>query len=167
MGRARALAAAGVASLVLAGCAVVDAVRAGVPGDGGAETCVSWVLHATPAEAAQDNLAVRGRVVGRAGTERIWGVEAALWELEVDAVLVGAGVEPGERVLVLSTPETCLGHGEVYPSGDPLDVDGAVVVILHDDGEHGPRTVTPFDGVVPPGPDGGLPGDWPPGRPGV
>jgi hypothetical protein len=78
-----------------------------------------------------------------------------------------AGVEPGERVTVLSTPQTCLGHGQVSPSGDPLDVDGAVVVILHDDAEHGLRTVTPFDGVVPPGPDGGLPAAWPEGHPGI
>ncbi len=81
-------------------------------------------------------------------------------------MLVGEGVEPGERVTVISTPDTCSGSGQEYPGGDPLDTDKTVVVILHDDAEHGLRTVTPFDGVMAPAPDGGLPKRWPMRHPG-
>ncbi|WP_143762087.1 hypothetical protein [Isoptericola variabilis] len=164
---------AAIGTLLLGGCAsvlgTVEENPPGGPGNGGAggeaATCVDWVLHATPVEAARDNLAVRATVVGPAGTQRVWGVDGALWELDVAEVLVGTGVEAGERVTVLSTPETC--SSATYPSGDPLDVEGEVVVILHDDAEHGLRTVTPFDGVVTPGPDGGLPASWPAGHPGL
>jgi hypothetical protein len=142
----------------------VSTVLTGCVPAGEAQTCVSWVPHATPVEAARDNLAVRGTVVGPAGTLRAWGTEANRWDVEVEAVLAGTGPEPGERITVVSTPQTCQAHGETYPDGDPLDVDGTVVVILHDDADHGLRTVTPFDGVVAPRPDGGLPDVWPDGH---
>ncbi|WP_402465319.1 hypothetical protein [Isoptericola aurantiacus] len=58
---------------------------------------------------------------------------------------------------MLSTPQTCHEGSGAYPQGDPLDVTGEVVLILHDDADHGLRTVTPFDGVVAPGPAGDLP----------
>jgi hypothetical protein len=170
MRRRHAVGAALGTSLLLGGCGAADVVGEnlpGGPGGGGPVTCVDWVLHATPAEAARDNLAVRGNVVGPAGTQRVWGVEGALWHVDVEAVLTGEGVEPGERITVLSTPETCSGDGEEYPAGDPLAVEGEVVVILHDDAESGLRTVTPFDGVVAPAPDGGMPERWPQGHPGL
>ncbi|GAA1985999.1 hypothetical protein GCM10009718_24230 [Isoptericola halotolerans] len=142
---------AAVAALTIAACGAGD----------GDETCFDWAVHDTPVQAAQDALVVRGAVVGAAGEGAAWGVRAARWDVAVDEVLAGEGVEAGQQVTVLSSPETCNGGRGPYPVGDPLDVDGEVVVLLHDDAELGFRTVTPFDGVVAVGPGGDLPARWP------
>ncbi|GAB2470092.1 hypothetical protein [Xylanimonas ulmi] len=147
------------------------AVAGGCAATGPGEACVDWVTFDTPAAAAQGHLVVRGDVVGPAGSTTAFGVRAQRWELDVQAVLAGDGAEPGERITVTSTPVTCDGSGERYPGGDPLDTDQTVVVILQRSpadasvGEPGGlRTVTPFDGVVPPAADGGLPDAWPAGH---
>jgi hypothetical protein len=128
---------------------------------GSSETCVSWAFFDTPADAAQDAaLVVRGQVVDRASTVELWGAEATTWDVEVAEVLAGDGAVAGEVVRVISAPQTCRGDGDVYPGGDPLDVEGEVVVILDGD-DAGLRTITPFEGVVPPSADGRLPDAWP------
>lgn len=86
-------------------------------------------------------------------------------------------VSAGEQVSVVSTPETCGGADNPYPGGDPLDPAsgpaaeegaGSVIVLLSgstDDGSTdeavGFHLITPYQGVVLPADDGGLPAEWP------
>jgi hypothetical protein len=145
-------------------------------------TCVDWVSFRTPREAAADAGAVLlGTVVERAGTARLFGVDANRWVLDVERVLerpepARQGAEPppelrvsaGDRISVVSTPETCT-EGGAYPDGDPLDPatglggdDGVVIVLLS--GAHeaeDPSLLTPYQGVVTPTVDGTLPRKWP------
>lgn len=150
--------------------------------------CVDWVSFGTPREAAAHAGAVLlGTVVERAGTVELFGVDANRWVVEVERVLERPepprdGGEPppelpvsaGDRVPVVSTPETCT-DGGAYPEGDPLDPatglageDGAVIVILSGawgdeapEGVEDPSLITPYQGVVPPAPGGTLPAKWP------
>lgn len=161
----------------------------GLPQDGVA--CVDWMRFLTPTEAASDAGAVLlGKVVRHDGTTRLYGVEANRWLFDVEAVLdrpapedsrVNPAAEPppelevsaGDRVSVVSTPETCGGADSAYPGGDPLDPgkaqgSGPVIVLLSgstDDGSTdepvGFHLITPYQGVVLPTDDGGLPAEWP------
>jgi hypothetical protein len=88
-------------------------------------------------------------------------------------------VSAGEQVSVVSTPETCGGADSAYPGGDPLDPAtglgagsgggaGSVIVLLSgstDDGSTdepvGFHLITPYQGVVLPTDEGGLPAKWP------
>ncbi|WP_353807806.1 hypothetical protein [Agromyces sp. SYSU T00194] len=147
---------AGASVALLAGCAIGDV---GLPGEG--ETCVSWVDFGTPEQAAGDaDVVVLATVAGRDGTERLFGISASAWTVEVDELVKGP--DTGDDVRrVVSTPVTCTG-GDAYPDGDPLDVDGQVYLFLTLDGGV-LRTLTPTQGVVAPGPAGGIPARWPAG----
>ncbi len=147
--------------------------------------CVDWMRFADPAEAASAAGAVLlGTVVERDGTAELYGVEAHRWLFDVEQVLERPdsevpGWEPpeelaisaGERISVVSTPETCGGRDSAYPAGDPLEPDtnaGPLIVLLSgstEDGstesEVGFQLITPFQGVVPPEDDGALPAEWP------
>ncbi|MFD7025996.1 hypothetical protein [Promicromonospora sukumoe] len=86
-------------------------------------------------------------------------------------------VSAGQQVSIVSTPETCGGADAAYPGGDPLDPaaatgggagSGPVIVLLSgstDDGSGdepvGFHLITPYQGVVQPTDDGGLPAEWP------
>lgn len=181
-----ALAAAAALSGWLTGCAAVGSTTAGstTTTDTSGEACVDWVTFESPDEAAADaGVVLRGSVVEQEGTARIFGVEAHRWLLDVEEVLdrpePRGGVEPpsevevapGERIAVVSTPETCSG-GDLYPGGDPLDpatglgaADGSVIVLLSEgDGQGGEgelHLITPFQGVLTPDKDGSLPAGWP------
>ena len=146
--------------------------------------CVDWVSFATPAEAASDaGAVVRGTVVEQDGTAWMYGVESQRWLVDVEEVLERPEpptdrvepqpeleVSPGERIVVVSTPETC--SGDAYPGGDPLDpasgrsgADGTVIVLLsaasEEDEVDGYHLITPYQGVLTPARDGGLPAKWP------
>jgi hypothetical protein len=146
-------------------CAGAAAACAG-PGLGLGEeaTCISWVFFDSPAKAAEDAaVVVRATVVESAGTVALWGTRANVWRLDVEEVLAGSmrGVAAGEEFEVVSTPRTCDAGGE-YPGGDRLDTDEPVVVLIDEDEMFDVvRTLTPYDGVVAPAPDGGLPTAWP------
>ncbi|MGW2091143.1 hypothetical protein [Promicromonospora sukumoe] len=161
----------------------------GLPQDGVA--CVDWMRFLTPAEAASDAGAVLlGKVVRQEGTAELYGVEANRWLFDVEEVLerpdpagerANPAAEPppelevsaGEQVTVVSTPETCGGADNPYPGGDPLDPaagqgSGPVIVLLSgstDDGGTGEpvgfHLITPYQGIVLPTDDGGLPAEWP------
>jgi hypothetical protein len=148
--------------------------------------CVDWVFFETPVEAAADAGAVlRGTVVEQDGTVQLYGVEANRWLFDVEKVLERPdpprggfepppelGVSAGDRIAVVSTPETCSGDS-LYPGGDPLDpvtgfgaADGAVVVLLSGgdgavEGSEELRLITPYQGVLTPEADGTLPTEWP------
>ncbi|HEY0238207.1 MAG TPA: hypothetical protein VGC37_06145, partial [Friedmanniella sp.] len=81
----------------------------------------------------------------------------AVHEVAVHEVLKGELPGPGQ-VPVASTPVTCTGGDDVYPDGDPLDVEGRVIVFLTTS-ESGDtwRTLTPTDGVLPVPAEGRLP----------
>ncbi|WP_157602708.1 hypothetical protein [Promicromonospora kroppenstedtii] len=147
--------------------------------------CVDWVRFVDPAEAASAAGAVLlGNVVERDGTADLYGVEAHRWLFDVEEVLERPdseipgweppeelAISPGERISVVSTPETCGGRDSAYPAGDPLDpatAPGPVIVLLSgstedgsSDSEVGFQLITPFQGVVPPEDDGALPAEWP------
>lgn len=155
--------------------------------------CVDWVFFETPAEAASDAGAVlRGTVVAQDGTAQMYGVESNRWLVTVEEVLERPDppsgrpqtqpeldVSPGERIAVVSTPETC--SGEAYLEGDPLDpasglagADGSVIILLsaasgdgsgdgsaeQDDVDYF-HLITPHQGVLTPAKDGALPSEWP------
>ncbi|MFD6139127.1 hypothetical protein [Promicromonospora sp. NPDC060271] len=88
-------------------------------------------------------------------------------------------VSAGEQIAVVSTPETC---GEAaYSGGDPLDpasglggADGSVIILLSaalgdgmgdgsadEDDVDDFHLITPYQGVLTPAEDGGLPSKWP------
>lgn len=116
------------------------------------ESCVSWADFPDDASRTeQATLVVDATVVEQAGARSMFGDEANVWEVEVDAVLTG-DVDPGERIEVVSTPPTC--SSETYPEGDPLDVEGEVRLYLQDAASFqipgsgtGWALITPFDGV--------------------
>lgn len=135
------------ASIGLAGCDLLPT----------AQTCVSWVAHETPQEAFDAaGLVVVGRVAPAHTTRSVFGYRTAVHEVTVAQVLKG-DAEVKERLEVASTPITCMGD-EVYPEGDPLDVAGDVVLFVTDTEATGEwRLLTPFEGVLAAGPDGGPP----------
>ncbi|MGI5191453.1 hypothetical protein ACQEVI_25165 [Promicromonospora sp. CA-289599] len=157
----------------LTDCAAVGTTTPATSG----EACVDWVIFESPDEAAADAGAVlRGSVVEREGAAPPFSVEAHRWLFDVEEVLERpeppGGVEPspevevapGERVAVVSTPETCR-EGGLYPGGDPLDpatglaaADGSVIVLLSEgDGQGGGgelHLITPVQGVLTPDEDG-------------
>jgi hypothetical protein len=120
----------------------------------------------------------------RDGSARAYGAEASRWLVQVEEVLERpdppsgrpqtqpeVAVSPGERISVVSTPETC-GAG-AYPGGDPLDpatgltdADGSVILLLSASGAEsgevdGLHLITPYHGVLTPTDDGALPSEWP------
>jgi hypothetical protein len=120
------------------------------------------------------------------GTAQMYGVEANRWLVEVEEVLERpdppsgrpqtqpeVAVSAGDRISVVSTPETCSGDGNAYPDGDPLDpasgrggADGTVIVLLSGgdgaaEGSEELRLITPYQGVLTPTADGALPTEWP------
>ncbi len=170
-----------------AGPLATDLPRTPPPGSS-ATTCVDWVHFETPRDAAADSGAVlRGTVVEQEGTVQMYGAVANRWSFEVEDVLerpepARTGMEPqpelrvapGERISVVSTPETCGGQETVYPPGDPLDPatglggpDGTVIILLSaasgtgEGGVEDPHLITPFQGVLTPAADGTLPQEWP------
>lgn len=124
------------------------------------EMCVSWVSFDTPADAAADTAYVAsGRVVERAGTARSFETDASVWLVEVDEWITGDGPD---EIEVISTPTTCTAGG-TYPDGDPLEEamgHERVVLFLYDEAGTW-RTITPMQGIVPAGDDGGIPTEWP------
>jgi hypothetical protein len=169
----------------LAGCAAAEPVGGEDPSEprgGTGVTCVDWVSFESPREAAAGADAVLlGTVVEQAGTVELFGVDANRWVFDVEHVLErpepvrdgadrppGLPVSAGDRISVVSTPETCT-DGGAYPEGDPLDPatglggeDGAVIAILSGaEGTEDLSLITPYQGVVTPVADGTLPQEWP------
>ncbi|MEN1975758.1 hypothetical protein [Cellulomonas olei] len=126
------------------------------------ETCVDWVRFPTPADAVAEADAVV-RTTGPApasGAAELFGADASVHTVRVEAVLAGSGARAGEVLEVASTPLTCTG-GSRYPDGDPLEAAGTLLVLLERDEQSGTwRTLTPAQGVVA-APDGAVPGSWP------
>ena len=158
----------------------------------GSSACVDWVRFATPSDAAADAGAVlRGTVVEQAGTADMFGFDANVWLFDVEEVLERPApgpdgpeappelvVAPGDRISVISTPETCMPGNEEYPGGDPLDpatgvggASGTLILLVsggdgsggeeHPDGADVLHLITPYQGILTPTADGGLPERWP------
>ncbi|WP_217181690.1 hypothetical protein [Streptomyces sp. AC495_CC817] len=119
-----------------------------------ASTCIDWVFFETPDDAVAEADAVAvGRIVDQAGSTTYMGMPATTWNVEVDEWLEGSG---DDEIVVTSLPRSCGDDGDSmasYQGTEPL------VFFLRDDAE-GWQLVTPWQGVVPAGPDG-LPADWP------
>jgi hypothetical protein len=119
-------------------------------------TCVSWVDFETPQDAYDDaRLVVRGAAGEVVGVRDLYGVAAPVHRVEVLEVLGGS--DPGATIDVASTPLTCMGDAGEYPDGDPLDVEGELILFLTRAEGGGWRLMTPYDGVLPMPDDGVLP----------
>ncbi|QAY59756.1 hypothetical protein ET475_06970 [Microbacterium protaetiae] len=126
---------------------------------GTAGQCVDWVAFDTPADALEDaSSAVVGTVGEKVGEANLFGYTVNAWSVQVDHWAKGSGEG---SIRVLSAPETC-SAGSPYPGGDPFGAaSGLQLILLHE--ENGaPRTITPWQGIVP-APGGVVPEAWPPG----
>jgi len=125
---------------------------------GESHTCVDWVWFDSPGDAAEGaDAVVAGHIVGQNGTTQLYGEQAPIWTVDVDEWITGDG---DDELEVVSTPATC----EATTPPDPVEAlrdDARVIVFLHDDPDVGWRTMTPFHGITPAGPDGGIPELWP------
>jgi hypothetical protein len=118
-----------------------------------AYSCASWVDYANEeARIADSDLVVDVTVIGRDGTEPMFGADANAWVAEVREVVAGDAdtVRDGDAIRLVSTPDTCAAGG-LYAGGDPLDVDEEVRVYLRESetSDVSWETITPFDGLGP------------------
>lgn len=150
-----------VLAVSMAGCATTSGTTGG-DGELQAQSCVDWVLFDSPADALADATAAL-RTTGptsAAGTTQLFGADANVHSVQVDAVLKGTDLQVGQDVEVAATPVTCTGDG-TYPDGDPLEASGSLIVLLSwDDDAEMWRTMTPNQGVVAATADGEIPPTW-------
>jgi hypothetical protein len=136
---------------VLAACILLVAPLSGCVT---AYSCASWVDYPDEQSRIEDSdLVVDVVVTGRDGTEPMFGAQANAWSAEVRSVVSAdkdAAVRDGDRIRLVSTPDTCASGG-MYASGDPLDAEGEVRVYLRESStsDESWETITPFDGVGP------------------
>jgi len=147
----------GVLNGLVVGVLAVAALAGCTAGPFESHTCVDWVSFDSPADAMEHaDAVVAGRLVEQSGSTTMYGEAAPQWTIAVDEWLEGDGED---EIEVVSTPATC----EASPPPDPFaalqDAD-RVIVFLHDDPDVGWRSITPWQGIVPAGPDGGLPEVW-------
>lgn len=118
-------------------------------------TCIDWVWFDTPTDAAADADAVAiGRVTGDVEPTSYMGMTANRWSIDVESWLDGTG--PAD-ITVTSLPRSC---GDEEDSFERYDDGQDIVLFLRDDAE-GWQALTPFQGIAPVGPDGGIPTEWP------
>lgn len=118
-------------------------------------TCIDWVWLDTPTDAADDADAVAiGRIVGETAPTTYMGMAANRWSIAVESWVSGSGAD---EITVTSLPRSC---GDDEDSFERYDDGQDVVLFLRDDAE-GWQVLTPFQGIVPVGPDGGIPAEWP------
>lgn len=148
--RSAALAIAFAVYVLLSACAI--------PGVTTVQSCIDWVHFDDPSAAADEADAVAlGRIVDKAGTTTYYEMTATTWSVAVDEWIRG-GTGDAE-IVVTSLPRSCGDTGDSMADaagGDP-------VVLFLRDGDDGWQAITPFQGIVAPGPDGGIPAEWPRG----
>ena len=147
--------------LVVGVLAMLSLTGCGVFGLGAeSHTCVDWAWFESPADALEEaDAVVAGHVVGPAGDTQLFGERAPIWTVAVDEWITGDGPD---ELDVVSVPATC----EATPPADPFAAvqdEDRVIVFLHDDPDVGWRAITPWQGIVPAGADGGVPEVWPVG----
>jgi len=82
------------------------------------------------------------------------GMRAPKWTIGIDEWIEGAGAD---EITVASLPRSCGDTGDTMASYQQVD---DLVFFLRDD-ESGWQGITPYQSVVPAGPDGGIPAEWP------
>ncbi|GAT74295.1 hypothetical protein MHM582_2800 [Microbacterium sp. HM58-2] len=118
-------------------------------------TCIDWIAFETPADAAEEaDAVVVGRISGQAGTTTYMGMTATTWNVEADTWLEGKGEH---ELVVTSLPRSCDDPGDTMSR---LQGTEPLVLFLRD-ASSGWEIVTPWQGVVPATPDGGIPPEWP------
>ena len=142
-----------VAWVGLAAVVLLSGCSQGQPAVG---TCVSWADLSDPQDAYDAaEVVVIGTVEPASTTAPMFGVDAAVHDVAVVEVLKGD--PPPREIQVVSTPVTCMGD-EVYPDGDPLDVDGDVIIfIATGDADGAWNLISPSDAVLPVPADGTTP----------
>ncbi len=120
------------------------------------QSCIDWVYFEDPSAAADDADAVAlGRVIDQAGTTSYYEMTAATWNVAVDEWISGGTGDTD--IVVTSLPRSCGDTDDAMADaagGDPI-----VLFLRSSDDEW--QTITPLQGIVAPGPDGGIPADWP------
>jgi hypothetical protein len=127
------------------------------PGEIGteAEACISWIYLETPADAVeQSDAVVRARIIDEAGTRPYEVLTSTTFTVEVDEWIKGSGES---EIVVASLPRSCGDTGDSMADA----AGGEPVVLFLRSTPEGWETLTPFQGVVAPGPDGGVPEEWP------
>lgn len=119
-------------------------------------TCVSWAEMSDPQDAYDAaDIVVIGTVEPASVTAPMLGVDAAVHDVAVAEVLKGD--PPPREIQVVSTPVTCMGD-EVYPDGDPLDVDGDVIIFIAvGEADEAWNLISPSGAVLPVPADGTMP----------
>lgn len=129
----------------LAACAVLPSTQ----------SCIDWVFFDAPADAAEEADAVAvGRIVDQAGTTSYLDIPATTWNVEVDEWLEGDG---DAEIVVTSLPRSC---GDTSDAMAEAQDEGELVFFLRER-ESGWEILTPWHGVTPATPDGGIPATWP------
>ena len=119
--------------------------------------CVSWIDVSDPQTAYDEaDAVVIGTLAATENTVNLYGVDAAVHELTITEVVKGEP-EQARTLRVVSTPVTCTGD-DIYPDGDPLDVEGEQIVFLNisKPGDTW-QLITPNNAVLPVNADGTLP----------
>lgn len=122
-----------------------------------AETCIDWVHFESPADAADEADAVAiGRIVNQTGTTDYLDMPATTWNVIVEDWVSGDHTDA--VITVTSLPRGCGDSTDAI--AEAADGDDLVVLYLRDS-DDGWQTLTPLQGTVALGPDGGVPSEWP------
>lgn len=108
--------------------------------------CADWVRLNSVQDLYDEAAAVFVTSKGeRAGTTRIYGVDAHTHNMQVDEVVKGDIAD--ESIRITSMPITCT-QGSQYPDGDPLETTDRIIVFANNiNGQW--FTLTPYDGTLP------------------
>ncbi|WAA66719.1 hypothetical protein [Microbacterium oxydans] len=119
------------------------------------QTCIDWVFFDAPADAASEADAVaRGHIADQAGTTSYMDIPATTWNVEVDDWLEGDG---DAEIVVTSLPRSC---GDTTDAMAEMQDEDELVFFLRKRAT-GWEIITPWQGVTPATPDGGIPETWP------
>jgi hypothetical protein len=131
--------------VVVAAVAIACPVLMAGCSSGGSASCPSWASFPTPQERYEEAvMVVTTASATPGGTEEIFGVDAAAYDVVVDTIEKGKLPSSG-KLRVISMPDPCGGEG-LYSRGDPMATAGFLRLYLRDtDGLW--ATLTPDDGV--------------------
>jgi len=119
------------------------------------QSCIDWVFFDAPSDAAEEANAVgRGHILDQAGTASYLDIPVTTWNVEIDEWLEGGG---DEEIVVTSLPRSC---GDTTDSMAEAQDESDLIFFLRKRAT-GWEILTPWQGMIPATPDGGIPETWP------